>query len=33
MGIPQPDYAPEGVLAEAARVVPFFEGGTWEGRT
>jgi hypothetical protein len=26
MGIPQPDYTPDGVLAEIARVVPFFKG-------
>ena len=31
MGIPQPDYTPDGVLAEIARVVPFFKGATWEG--
>jgi len=31
MGIPQADYTAEGVLAEIARVVPFFKGATWEG--
>ena len=31
MGVPQPDYTPDGVLAEIARVVPFFKGATWEG--
>jgi formate dehydrogenase major subunit len=31
MGIPQPDYTAEGVLAEISRVVPFFEGATWQG--
>ena len=30
MGIPQPDYTPDGVLAEIARVVPFFKGTVWE---
>jgi formate dehydrogenase major subunit len=30
MGIPQPDYTPDGVLAEIARVVPFFKGAVWE---
>lgn len=33
MGIPQADYTPEGVLAEIARIVPFFKGATWEGLT
>jgi len=28
MGIPQPDYTPDGVLAENARVVPLFKGVT-----
>jgi len=31
MGLKQPDYTPDGVLAEIARVVPFFKGATWEG--
>ena len=31
MGGPQPDYTPDGVLAEIARVVPFFKGATWTG--
>src|SRR5437870_4606447 len=31
MGIPRPDYTPDGVLAEIARVAPFFKGATWEG--
>ncbi len=31
MGLAQPEYTPEGVLAEIARVVPFFKGATWEG--
>ncbi len=30
MGIPQPDYTPDGVLAEITRVVPFLEGATSE---
>ena len=30
-GLPQPDYTPDGVLAEIARIVPFFAGATWEG--
>ncbi len=29
-GFPQPDYTPDGVLAEIARIVPFFRGITWE---
>ena len=33
MGIPQPDYTPDGVLAEIARVVPFFKGATREGES
>ncbi|HAM73214.1 MAG TPA: formate dehydrogenase subunit alpha [Verrucomicrobiales bacterium] len=33
MGAAQPDYTPEGVLAEIARIVPFFKGATWEGLT
>ncbi len=33
MGHPQPDYTPDGVLAEIARIVPFFKGATWEGLT
>ena len=33
MGLSQPDYTPEGVLAEIARIVPFFKGATWEGLT
>ena len=28
-GFPQPDYTPEGVLAEIAQIVPFFKGATW----
>ena len=32
MGVPQPDYTPDGVLAEIARVVPFFKGATWGDR-
>lgn len=31
MGVPQPDYTADGVLAEVAKVVPFFKGATWEG--
>ena len=31
MGVPQPDCTPDGVLAEIARVVPFFKSATWEG--
>jgi formate dehydrogenase major subunit len=31
MGFPQPDYSPADVLAEIARIVPFFKGATWEG--
>ncbi|MCB1064259.1 MAG: molybdopterin-dependent oxidoreductase, partial [Verrucomicrobiae bacterium] len=31
MGYAQPDYTPEGMLAEIAQVVPFFKGATWEG--
>ena len=30
MGLKQPDYTPDGVLAEIARVVPFFKGAVWE---
>ncbi|MCB1211460.1 MAG: formate dehydrogenase subunit alpha, partial [Verrucomicrobiales bacterium] len=30
-GYPQPDYTPDGVLAEIAQIVPFFKGATWEG--
>ena len=30
MGFEQPDYTPDGALAEVASVVPFFEGATWE---
>jgi hypothetical protein len=30
MGIPKPDYTPDGVLAEITRVVPFFKGAVWE---
>jgi formate dehydrogenase major subunit len=30
-GFPQEDYTPDGVLAEIARIVPFFKGATWEG--
>ena len=30
-GYPQEDYTPDGVLAEIARIVPFFKGATWEG--
>ena len=33
MGLSQADYTPEGVLAEIARIVPFFKGATWEGLT
>lgn len=29
-GFPQPDYTPDGVLAEIAQIVPFFKGITWE---
>jgi formate dehydrogenase major subunit len=29
-GYPQEDYTPDGVLAEIARIVPFFKGATWE---
>ncbi len=29
-GYPQADYTPDGVLAEVARIVPFFKGATWE---
>lgn len=29
-GFPQEDYTPDGVLAEIARIVPFFKGVTWE---
>lgn len=29
-GHPQEDYTPDGVLAEIARIVPFFRGATWE---
>jgi formate dehydrogenase major subunit len=29
-GYPQDDYTPDGVLAEIARIVPFFKGATWE---
>ncbi len=31
MGYPQPDYTPEGALAEIAQIVPFFRGATWDG--
>src|SRR6185436_11680310 len=30
MALKQPDYTPDGVLAEIARVVPFFKGAVWE---
>ncbi len=30
MGYEQPDYTPEGVLAEMAEVIWFFKGATWE---
>ena len=30
-GHPQDDYTPDGVLAEIARIVPFFKGATWAG--
>lgn len=30
MGYPQPDYTPEGMLAEISQIVPFFAGVTWE---
>jgi len=33
MGCSQPDYTPDGVLAEIARIVPFFKGATWENLT
>ncbi len=33
MGMEQPDYTPEGVLAEIAQIVPFFAGATWENLT
>ncbi len=29
-GFPQPDYTPDGALAEIAQIVPFFKGATWE---
>ncbi len=29
-GFPQPDYTPEGALAEVAAIVPFFKGATWK---
>jgi formate dehydrogenase major subunit len=29
-GYPQPDYTPDGMLAEIAHIVPFFKGATWE---
>jgi formate dehydrogenase major subunit len=29
-GYPQDVYTPDGVLAEIARIVPFFKGATWE---
>jgi formate dehydrogenase major subunit len=29
-GVQQPDYTPDGVLAEIAQIVPFFRGATWE---
>ncbi len=29
-GVAQPDYTPDGVLAEVAQIVPFFKGITWE---
>jgi formate dehydrogenase major subunit len=31
MGYAQPDFTPDGVLAEIARIVPFFAGATWDG--
>jgi len=31
LGLPQADYTPDGVLAEIARIVPFFKGATWDG--
>ena len=33
MGMDQPDYTPEGVLAEIAQIVPFFKGASWENLT
>lgn len=33
LGLAQDDYTPEGVLAEIARIVPFFKGATWQGLT
>jgi formate dehydrogenase major subunit len=33
MGCDQPDYTPDGILAEIAQIVPFFKGATWEGLT
>ena len=33
MGCSQPDYTPEGVLAEIAKIVPFFKGATWDNLT
>ncbi|NND78162.1 MAG: formate dehydrogenase subunit alpha [Flavobacteriales bacterium] len=30
MGYAQPDYTPDGVLAEVAGIVPFFKGAVWE---
>lgn len=33
MGRPEPDYDAPRLLAEIARIVPFFKGATWEGLT
>lgn len=30
LGYKQPDYTPDGVLAEVAQIVPFFKGAVWE---
>ncbi len=30
LGYPQPDYTPEGMLAEISQIVPFFAGVTWD---
>ncbi|MEZ4874172.1 MAG: formate dehydrogenase subunit alpha [Flavobacteriaceae bacterium] len=30
MGYPQPDYTPEGMLAEISQIVPFFAGISWD---
>ncbi len=33
MGCAEPDYDPKYLLAEIARIVPFFKGATWDGLT